>query len=257
MPKIATRRVYFAALAVPVAMVLAPLTASAGVPDDTAVAGQGHIAGWYEPADVDVAYNDNDDTNVTYVVNGIHDDSVTGAYDEDATDEDDDFSPGPDWYYYDDDVDVASNDNDETNVTYVVNGIHDDSVTGNHEEDADCDDDNGYDNDYGYVDEDVDHDDVMVDADNDYDLDHWSYDSDDSDDSASASYEDFTAFAGSGGAWVDSMESGAFSHNDNGFGHVFGDDDDAAGGYYEDTTAGAGSGGAFVGDTESGFTQQG
>ncbi|MCA1655062.1 MAG: hypothetical protein LC635_01030, partial [Pseudonocardiaceae bacterium] len=61
-----------------------------------------------------------------------------------------------------------------------------------------------------------------------------------------AAYEDTTAHAGAGGAWVSSTEAGAISV-DNGF---LNSNDTAA--WYRDVTVGAGPGGAFVDLTESG-----
>ena len=246
MPKLATRRVYFAALAVPIAMVIAPLTASAGVPDEAVMAEQEHAdaieTDWYEPANIYVAYDDADDANVTYVINGIHNDSVTGNYQEDAAGEDGDadFSPGPDWYH---DVNVTYDDSDDVNVTYVVNGIHNDSVTGNYQEAAGHDEN-------AYADEDED---VVLDyghdVDSGHDLDEWA----DDDSAAGATYSNVNTGAGSGGVWFNYVESGAFTQNDSDFGH---DGDDFSAGYFDELTAAAGDGGAFAESTESEFVEQ-
>ncbi|MFC4857936.1 hypothetical protein [Actinophytocola glycyrrhizae] len=158
MPELAGRRVFYAALAVPIAMVIAPLTASAGEAGETVVTEQaqpGAVAtenetavasnatdvggfspgpGWY--ASGDVVHSESEDTQVTYVVNGIHDDTVIGNSSEETTVvENDGFSPGPDWYVSDD-ADVVHNESEDTQVTYVINGIYNDSVVGNSSEDT-------------------------------------------------------------------------------------------------------------------------
>ena len=223
MPKIAGRRVFYAALAVPIAMVIAPLTASAGEAGETVVTGQeqpvavaaaneagfgGFSPGpdWYVADDADVVHSESEDTQVTYVVNGIYNDSVVGNASEQTTvveNEDDGFSPGPHWYESDD-ADIVHSESEDTQVTYVVNGIHNNTVIGNSNEDNTYVGDGVHEHDVVHDDEDGhEHDDadIEVDVDNSYDDTTWTY------------FEELSASAGHGGAYVDSVESGSF-HQD-------------------------------------------
>jgi hypothetical protein len=245
MPKLAGRRVYLVALAVPIAMVIAPMTASAEGPDEAVTTEQASTAA--------VAT----------------DDAAAAEASATTTDEESDtFSPGPDWYPTDN-VSVANYDPDDNAVTYVINGIHNDSVAGNYENE---DENNSYEYevndaaaegpdidlvDHDVVENDIDVNDVdedevvendVVDDDDVTDVDGMYYM--DEDDSAAANYSDVTAAAGPDGAWVNSTEAGAVI-GDNGWGHSYGDDN-VTGAYYDELTAAAGSHGAYVESVESG-----
>jgi hypothetical protein len=91
---------------------------------------------------------------------------------------------------------------EDTQVTYVVNGIHNNTVVGNSDEDN------------TYVSDGVDEHEVVhehdVDGIDGYD-DADGYDGFDGfDDSTSTYYEELSAGAGDGGAYVHSTESGSF-----------------------------------------------
>ncbi|MFI7673156.1 hypothetical protein [Actinophytocola sp. NPDC049390] len=169
MPELAGRRAFYAALAVPIAMVIAPLTASAGEADeavvteqaqpgavatenetaDTAIMadvdGVSHGPDWHVSEHADVVHSESEDTQVTHVVNGIHNNTDIGNTSEDTTVvKDDGFSPGPDWYHHSDDVDVVHSESEDTQVTYVVNGIYNDSTVGNSSEDTTVVKDDGF-----------------------------------------------------------------------------------------------------------------
>jgi hypothetical protein len=270
MPILAGRRAFYAALAVPIAMVIAPLTATAAEAGGTVVTEQaqpgavvteneavttaavrdfGGPPDWYLTDDADVVHSESEDTQVTYVVNGIHDDTVignsaeqttvvqdgddgygddvdvvhsesedtqvtyviNGIYDDSAVgnssvdttvvssaDSGDGFSPGPDWYWADD-VDVVHSESEDTQVTYVVNGIHDDTVIGNSDKEnihvTDGMDDYVVDDRHGDTG-------IGVHADHPFD-----------DDTTYTSFEELSVGAGEGGAYVDSVESGSFTRD--------------------------------------------
>jgi hypothetical protein len=172
--------------------------------------------------DVDVVHSESEQTQVTYVVNGIYNDSVVGNSAEETTVFETDgaeggFAPGPEWYQADD-VDVVHSESEETQVTYVVNGIHNNTVIGNSSEEN------------TYVGDGVDEEVIVVHEhgdgyehggaygdDSDYGFD-GDYGSDegygyDDDHTTATSFEELTAVAGYGGAIVDSTESGTFDQD--------------------------------------------
>ena len=283
MPELAGRRVFYAALAVPIAMVIAPLAASAEVADETVVTEQAqpgavatenetaavahatdaggfsHGPDWYVADDADIVHSESEDTAVTYVVNGIHNNTVIGNSSEETTvvaDEDDGFSPGPDWWYESDDVDVVHSESEDTAVTYVVNGIYNNSAVGNSSEETTVvvsDDSNGSDDGFSpgpdwyvaddadivhsesedtavtyvvngihnntvignsdqettYVNDGIDEHGVVHEHDDDADVDvHVGNPFHDG--GTWAHYEELSAGAGNGGAYVHSVESGSF-----------------------------------------------
>jgi len=88
---------------------------------------------------------------------------------------------------------------------------------------------------------------MSVTDDDDDDVHHHVYsDATWDDDVTAAHYEDTVVSAGAGGAWVTTVESGAYSADDHDI--LSGSD---TGAWYEETTAAAGSGGAFVESTSS------
>jgi hypothetical protein len=145
-------------------------------------------------------HTESEDTQVTHVVNGIHNNTVIGNSSENTTVvKDDGFSPGPDWYWADD-VDVVHTESEDTQVTYVVNGIHNDTVIGNSSEDTTVVKD-GVDGYEAVHDDDDAHEDGA----------HEDGSHDDDDDITASYFEELSAGAGIGGAYTESIESGSFS----------------------------------------------
>ena len=218
MPKLAGRGVFFAALAVPFALVAAPLTASAEGPDDVVITEE-TLAGAVATPDAAAAMASA--TTTTAV-----EDTWSG--------------PGPDWSYAPEPLAVTSSsddgeeedvaeevseaatedDSEESTETAVEDAVEQTSteavavVAPAYEVDA------------------VEHDDDVIET-----ADEW----------VGATYSDVAAHAGPDGAWVSSTESGAVSGDDDGFP---GSDGTAA--WYEEATAAAGSDGAYVESTETG-----
>ncbi|MBB4912822.1 hypothetical protein [Actinophytocola algeriensis] len=284
MPELAGRRVFYAALAVPIAMVIAPLTASAGVAGETMVTEQaqpGAVAtesgtaaaahatdvgrfadgpDWYWWHGGDVVHTESEDTQVTHVVNGIHNNTVIGNSSEDTTVvKDDGFSPGPDWYWADD-VDVVHTESEDTQVTYVVNGIYNDSVVGNSSEETTVVKDDGFSPgpDWYWADDvDVVHTEsedtqvtyVVNGIHNNTVIGNSSEDTTvvkDGVDGYEAVHEDDGAHEDDDAYEDDAHEDGSYedgSHDD---------DDDITASYFEELSAGAGIGGAYTESIESG-----
>lgn len=225
MPKLVGRSVFFAALALPIAMVAAPLTASAGATDETAVAEkvtarEDATEFFGEPDWCCLEEAELEDVNVIYTINGIHDNDNNDdtSYDIETT--------------YEDDVTLYDVDVYEDEDVHVHDVVHEDEVEVVHE-DADTDVHILPAHEVEAVeDDDVDVVDVVNVVED--------------DDVTFATYSDVAAAAGPDGAWVHSTESGAVSGND---GHGYPMNDTAA--WYEDVTAAAGSDGAFVEATES------
>jgi hypothetical protein len=293
MPKLAGRGVFIAALAVPIAMVVAPLAASAEELDAVATdqaqtaavtpyeeAGTAAYDDWYLPDNVDVVDYDADhesgpeanDNQVTYQINGIHNDSVTGNYESNEGDDVDLYNEQTDVDLYNEQTDIDLY-NEQTDIDYVdhhgscghvvenscgdedtdvvnededVYVVDEDEVTDEDAiegEEAPCEDDVDASPMHGtYTDEDVtasDEDDYVVYED---------------DDVFGAGYSDTNAGAGPEGAWVSSTDSGAFSSNSN-YGDAFSDNGTAT--YYEGFIAAAGIEGAYVQSTESGAGEYG
>lgn len=241
MPKLAGRGVFIAALAVPIAMVIAPLTATAEEPDETVVTEE----------QSGVATEDGAMASAGSTVTTEDEGEYVASEDMESDDVDHDgFRPGPAWYYH-------GPDEDNDHVTYVINGIHDDGDYGNETSDDTIVDDVAIVDSYVNVDEDAyEHEGVHDDADVDamavspaHDVDVIEVDEDDNEwaeeETSFVTYEDSSSGAGSEGAWTSSTESGAFSEN-GGFGHG-----DVSGAYYEELTAAAGGDGAFVDSIES------
>jgi hypothetical protein len=286
MPKLAGRRAFYAALAVPIAMVIAPLTASAGEADEAVVTSQAqpgavatengtahaaeldgftHGPDWYIADDADVVHNESEDTSVTYVVNGIHDDTVIGNSSEETTvfsDEDEGFSPGPDWWYGSDDVNVVHSESEDTNVTYVVNGIYDDSVVGNSDEETTVFVDEDSDDSFSPGPDWYESDDVNV-------VNHESEDTNvtyvvngiHDDTVIGNSDEETTVFAD--GVDEDEVAYEEVAHDEVAYedddadvyvdaDNAFEDDDDSTVTSFEEVSAGAGNGGAYFDSTEGG-----
>jgi hypothetical protein len=261
-------------------MVIAPLTASAEVADATVVTEQaqpGAVAAENETAaianatdvgefshgpgyvvdDADIVYGESESTGVTYVVNGIYDDSVVGNASEETAVEDEDFSPGPDWYVADD-VDVVHDESEDTAVTYVVNGIHNDTVIGNHSEETtvvEGDDDGFSPGPDWYVADDVD----IVHS-----------ESEDTavtyvvngihDNTVIGNYAEDNTYVGDGVDEYEVVHDDDYVHDDYVDDYTDSDDyagvdeecDDSTSTYYEELSAGAGNDGAYVHSVESG-----
>ena len=217
MPKSAGRGVVFAALAVPLALMAAPLTASAEEPDDVVISDQA-LAGAVATPDAAAAMASATTTT-----------TVEEAEDADVWD-----GPRPDLVYVPETVDVSySSDEDVTeDITEDVAEDVTEDATEEATEEATEDATEEYS-------EETSTEAVAVVAPV-----HDMSVVDDSD-WVGATYEDVVAHAGSDGAWVTSTESGAVSGDDG----VLSGSDTAA--WYEEVTAAAGSDGAFVESTES------
>jgi hypothetical protein len=243
MRRLTGRGLLVAAFAVPIAMVITPMTASADVPDDLAA---------YEDVSGSVASEDGA---------GIVDDSpfgdIEGAYateegaatfeadDEDSSENySDDYSSDDEDLY---DVHVVEDDDEDVDEVLVIeddeefteNSTEGYATLGNDStvEAIESDDDEVYEASYDATFEAAEDDDDY--GHNGYD----GYESWDDDGMTVATYEDSSAYAGQGGAWINSTESGAMSSHD-GF-----DSETAA--WYSELTAAAGQGGSFVESTES------
>jgi hypothetical protein len=229
MPKLAGRGVFFAALAVPFAMAVAPLTATAEEPDEAVVTEALMAAGVATP-----------DAAAAVAT------ATTTVETEEAEEA---FFPGPEWYGYEqddaetedaavavapaqkksvvdaDDYGVPTSDG-WAGASYSevaaaagpdgawVDSVESGAVTGN----------DGYGHDYGH---------------------HHG-------DTTAAWHEETTAAAGSDGAFVESVESAAVEHDGHGS-HRDGWDghDDVTGAYHEEFAAHAGEDGAWVHSMES------
>jgi hypothetical protein len=224
MPRIPGRATMAAAMAAPLVLFLAPVTASADVPDGAFTAGVATPAG----AAVTFVPFDHDDYSEVFTAPPVDDEADEIEVDELEIDT----------------VDVDVDEDSSQNVIYAENVIAENITV-----DQDGHEDGS--------------EDVLVDdeetvelapaavpasvTDDDDDVHHHVYsDVTWDDEETGAYYEDTTASAGIGGAWVTTVESGAVtSHNE----HMLSDGDTAA--WYHEATAAAGSDGAFVESTSS------
>ena len=211
MPKIPGRATMAAAMAAPLVLFLAPVTASADVPD-------GSFGGVATPAGAAIAFVPFDHDNYTEVF------TAPPVVEEIDTV----------------DVDVVDEHSSSENVIYAENVIAEDITI--HQDGSE--DGNAV---YEETVELAPAAEPVAVTDDDDDVHHHVYsDVTDDDGVTGAYYEDTVASAGPGGAWVSTVESGAVTSHD---GHMLSDGDTAA--WYHEATAAAGSDGAFVESTSS------